>query len=305
MADILVTTSSFGKFDEQPIQRLQQAGYALQLNPFGRKLTEAEVLELIETHQPVAMIAGVEPLTRNVLQAAERLKVISRCGIGMESVDLAAAKELGISVNNTPDGPTVAVAELTVGMILSMLRKIHVTDFGIRNGNWVRPMGNLLQGKTVGVIGCGRIGQSLAARIKPFGCRILGYDLVAKSADDMNLCDIDQVLGKADVVTLHIPGGKENFHFMNQQRIGAMKKGAFLVNTARGDLVDESALIAALDSGRLGGAALDVYEQEPYEGPLVSYDNVVLTGHIGSYAKEGRVMMEIQAVENMLAILET
>jgi len=303
MANILVTTSSFGKFDEGPVKRLRNAGGDIHLNPFGRKLTETEILDLIERYQPVGLIAGVEPLTRNVLQAAKRLKAISRCGIGMESVDLDAAEELDIRVTNTPDGPTVAVAELTIGMILSLLRKIHISDAGIRNGRWIRPMGNLLYGKTIGIIGCGRIGKCLAARLEMFGCRILGYDPAVNKSEHLEIVGMDHLIVESDIVTLHIPGGKNNCHIIDRKQIGAMKKGSFLVNTARGDLVDESALVEALQSGHIAGAALDVYEKEPYSGPLASFENVLLTGHIGSYAIEGRVMMEMQAVENLLVEL--
>lgn len=303
MKTILITTSSFGKADKEPLERLRQAGFDIRLNPFGRKLTEAEVLELIEAHQPTGMIAGVEPLSRKVLIAANRLKMISRCGIGMESVDMTAAKERGISVANTPEGPTVAVAELTVGMILTLLRKIHLSDAGIRAGQWVRPMGSLLHGKTVGIIGCGRIGASVAMHLKAFGCQILGCDIIQKDAGFIEIAEPNRLLAESDIISLHIPGGEANYHFIDRQRMGFMKKGAFLINAARGDLVDETALAEALQSGHLAGAALDTFEKEPYDGPLKDMDNVLLTAHIGSYAAEARGMMEMQAVENLMEAL--
>lgn len=304
MKTILITTSSFGKADPRPLDRLRAAGFDVYLNPFGRKLSEKEVLNLVEKHQPTGIVAGVEPLTRNVLSAAKQLQAISRCGIGMESVDCATAKELGISVSNTPDGPTLAVAELTVGMVLTLLRKIHRSDAGIRAGQWVRPMGGLLHGKTVGIVGCGRIGAAVAVRLKAFGCRMLGCDVIQKESESIQVVDTDQVLAESDIISLHIPGGTSNYHFMDGPRINSMKKGAVLINAARGDLVDETALIEALQSGRLAGAALDTFEHEPYEGPLSALENVLLTAHIGSYAAEARVMMEVQAVDNLLKCLD-
>jgi D-3-phosphoglycerate dehydrogenase / 2-oxoglutarate reductase len=300
MKKILITTSSFGKNNPGILKSLSERGFDYILNPYGRKLTESEVSELIEQHQPVGMIAGVEPLTYNVLTKAKKLSVISRAGIGMDSVDLQAASDKGIVVTNTPDAPTIPVAELAMGMILSLLRRICVSHVGIRRGEWVRPMGKLLHGKTVGIIGCGRIGSYLACLLTPFDCLVLGYDPFIKQTKDFQLVTLEQLLSEADIVSLHIPYSQSNHHFINAQRIQRMKKGAFLINAARGGLVDEDALYQAVCSDALGGAALDCFEREPYTGHLKNLDNVLLTAHIGSYAQEGRVMMETQAVENLL-----
>jgi len=299
MIEILITTSSFGKHDSDLLQILSESGLSYKLNPYGRKLTEAEVSELIEQHQPVGMIAGVEPLTRNVLEKGKNLKVISRVGIGMDSIDLQAAKDLGIVVTNTPDAPTIPVAEMTLGMILSLIRHINISDASIRRGDWVRPMGNLLHGKIVGIVGCGRIGAYLAGLLSSFGCIVLGYDPFIESNDNISLVSLEKILSDADIISLHIPYNQENHHFVNAEKIQSMKKGALLINAARGGLVDEDALYNALSSGHLGGAALDCFEREPYKGKLKDLDNVLLTAHIGSYAEEGRVMMERQAVENL------
>lgn len=301
---ILITTSSFAKRDRSLLQAFAKQELQIVLNPYARKLTESEVSELIEQHQPVGIIAGVEPLTRKVLERAKKLKVISRAGVGMDSVDLKAAKNLGIVVTNTPDAPTIPVAELTLGMTLSLLRRIHISDASIRRGEWVRPMGNLLHGKIVGLIGCGRIGSYLAGLLSSFGCIVLGYDPFVNKSDNFSLVSLGQILSDADIVSLHIPYNQENHHFINAERIQSMKKGALLINAARGGLVDEDALHKALSSGHLGGAALDCFEQEPYTGKLKDLDNVLLTAHIGSYAQEGRVMMEKQAVENLLRELK-
>ena len=304
MKSILITTSSFGKHDPSLLRILSESRFNYQTNPYARKLTEAEVCELIEEHQPVGMIAGVEPLTRRVLEKAKNLKVISRVGIGMDSVDLQVAKDLGIIVTNTPDAPTIPVAELTLGMILSLLRRIHISDSSIRRGDWVRPMGNLLHGKTVGLIGCGRIGSYLAGLLSSFGCKILGCDSCVNKSDNFFPVSLESVLSDTDIISLHIPYNQENHHFINAKRIQSMKKGALLINTARGGLIDEDALYNALSSGYLDGAAIDCFEQEPYTGKLKDLDNVLFTAHIGSYAQEGRIMMERQAVENLLRELK-
>lgn len=301
---ILITTSSFAKSDSSLLETFVEQELQTVLNPYGRKLTESEVCELIELHQPVGMVAGVEPLTRQVLKKAKNLKVISRCGIGMDTVDLQAAKDLGIVVTNTSDAPTIPVAELTLGMILSLLRRIHISDASIRHSDWVRPMGNLLHGKTIGLIGCGRIGSYLAWLLSSFGCIILGYDPFIDKGDKFSMVSLERILSDADIISLHIPHNEENHHFINAERIQKMKKGSLLINAARGGLVDEDALYNALYSGHLAGAALDCFEEEPYAGKLKGLNNVLLTAHIGSYAQEGRTMMERQAVENLLRELK-
>ena len=302
--NILITTSSFAKSDCSLLETFVEQELQIILNPYARKLTKSEVCELIEQHQPVGMIAGVEPLTRKVLEKAKKLKVISRAGIGMDSVALQAAKDLGIVVTNTPDAPTIPVAELTLGMILSLLRRIHISDASIRHGEWIRPMGNLLHGKTVGLIGCGRIGSYLAGLLSSFGCKILGCDPFVNKSDNFSLIGLEKILSDADIISLHIPYSQENHHFINAERIQNMKKGSLLINAARGGLIDEDALYNALSSGYLGGAAMDCFEEEPYAGKLKDLDSVLLTAHIGSYAQEGRILMERQAVENLLRELK-
>ena len=304
MSTILVTTSTFGKNNPAPLEYLKQSGLDPVLNPMGRKLTEEEVLSLIHEHNPVGILAGVEPLTASVLGQAKNLKAIARAGIGMDSVDQDSASRLGISVTNTPDAPAIPVAELTLGMILSLLRSIHLTDASIRSGGWERPMGNLLYGKTVGIIGCGRIGSKLASYLKTLECNVLGCDPACELHDLIIIQDLNNVLSQSDIISLHLPYMSETHHFMNQVRIQNMKPGSYLINAARGGLIDEQALYQALADGHLAGAALDCFEQEPYTGPLKELKKVLLTGHIGSYAKETRVMMETQAAQNLVSQLK-
>ncbi len=299
MKKILITTSSFDRAGQPGLAALAAAGYSIVMNPHGRKLSEDEAAGLLDG-DVVGMVAGTEPLTRRVLAGATGLKVVSRCGIGLDSVDLAAAGDLGIRVLNTPDAPSLAVAELALGMILNALRRIGEADRRLRRGEWKALMGGLLACRTVGIVGYGRIGRRVARLAQAFGARILAHDAQPFAPDGVaEARDIDSLLAEADVVSLHLPsvaGGP----FMDAARIAAMKPGAILVNTARGGLIDEAALAAALQDGRLAGAALDTYAKEPYAGPLAGMETAVLTAHMGSYASEARSIMEREAVENLL-----
>jgi D-3-phosphoglycerate dehydrogenase len=295
--NILTTTSSFSAegFDE-----------CLNVihNPYGRRLTESEVTGLIKEYQPVGIIAGIEPLTRQVFENATNLRVISRCGIGLDSVDLAAADDMGISVLNTPDAPTEAVAELALGMILSVLRNIPLLDRNVRNNSWKGPNGLLLKGKTVGIIGCGRIGSRLAELIKPFGCVMRGFDPAVQSHDLIEMVSLDDLLVSSDIISLHIPLNPNTRNILSAERIKILKKDTVLINVSRGNLIDEMALYEALKTGRLYGAALDCFADEPYKGPLMDLENVVLSPHMGSSTIETREIMERNAVDNLMSELK-
>lgn len=294
---ILISTSSYDTTNSPILEHLASNGFDCVLNPHGRRLTEAEVAELL-TDDVVGMIAGVEPLTRRVLEGARSLKVISRAGIGMDSVDLSAAAELGILVDNTPNAPVAAVAELTVAMMLDLLRKVSASDRDLRAGKWKPLMGNLLGSQTVGLIGCGRIGTATARLLQAFGSSLLVCDPMYTGSEARRV-DLDELLGASDVVSLHVPYGKATHHLINAERMACMKPGALLINTSRGGLIDEAALVESLQHGHLAGAGLDTYEQEPYNGPLTTMPQAVLTAHMGSYAKESRSRMEREAAENL------
>lgn len=293
---ILTTTSSFKAEGFG-------TGYKIINNPYKRKLTENEVLELIVKYQPIGMIAGVEPLTGKVLERAKNLKIISRCGVGIDSVDMKAAKQLGIKVAITPEAPTVAVAELTMGLMLSALLHIPQLDIGIRNGCWKGPKGKLLSGKTVGIIGCGRIGSNVATICKAFGCEMIGYDPYINEHKIIELMPFEDLLKKSDIITLHIPINDENRNIIGRNEIILIKQGSIIINAARGGLIDEDALYDALCDGKLYSAALDCYVDEPYTGKLLDAPNLVMTPHMGSSAIEARAAMEKQAVKNLMDAL--
>lgn len=297
---ILISTSSFDLQNNQILQRLQQQGFEIILNPYGRKLKESELLELLND-DVVGMIAGVEPITRNVISSAKSLKIISRCGIGTDSVDLVAAAEMGIPVHITPIAPVIAVAELAVSLILATLRRISEADRQLREGTWKPLMGRLLASQVVGLLGYGRVGNRVGQLLKTFGAKRIAYDIAGNSlfADTVCISSLDEFLAMATVVTIHIPYSKENHHLVDRNFINKMQAGSILINTSRGGIVDEEALYDALVSGHLAGAALDVFEEEPYTGKLASIPQVILTPHMGSYAKEARTQMEEEAAQNL------
>jgi len=301
---IVITTTSFAKFDNRPLQLLNNSGYEVVLNPYGRKLSGNEVVK--HASDATGLIAGTESLDRSILENLPFLRIISRCGAGMDNIDLVAAAELNIKVVNTPFGPTLAVAELTVGLILDLLRKTTLMDREMRAGIWKKHMGNLLRGKRVGIIGFGRIGQKTGELLRAFGCEIGYYDSITiEKLKDLKIerMELDELLRKSDIVTIHVSGKYEK-PLLGAKEIEMMKKDAWLVNVARGGAVDEEVLFNALKDGRLAGAALDVFEKEPYNGPLKNLENIILTPHIGSYAKEARTEMEMQAAKNLVDGLE-
>lgn len=300
---LLISTSSFAVDDSPALMQLRQAGWTLTLNPYGRKLTEAEVTGLL-ADGVVGIIAGVETLSAAVLDAAPALKVISRVGAGLDSVDLEAAQRKGIRVSNTPDAPAPAVAEMALGLMLAVARSIPRADRKLRAGKWAKETGRLISGQTVGIVGLGRIGRRVAAAVSALGATVIGSDPVlsaeAAAALGIRLVSADEVFAQANIISLHCPTTAQTRHIVNARTLALVQPGTILINTARGELVDEAALLAALEDKRLSGVGLDVFEQEPYTGPLLGREDVVLTPHIGSAAVEVRTAMESEAVHNLL-----
>lgn len=298
---VLIGPSSFAELDKTPLMRLTSAGFEVVDNPYKRKLTKPEVLRLL-AEDVVGLLAGLEILDREVLQHSN-LKVISRVGVGMSNVDLAAAKELGIVVRYTPFGPTEAVAEMTVGVMLNLIRMVPQMDYALHNGQWLKKIGMQLDGKTVGVVGFGRIGRRVAELLAPFRVRIVVVDpfLDRDAVLPFEHLPLDEALPLADIITLHSSGED---CILGEKEFALAKPGVYLLNAARGGLVSEVALLKALDSGRVKGAWFDTFREEPYSGPLCKYPNVILTPHVGSHTAEGRKQMESEAVDNLLNALE-
>ncbi|GEO82169.1 NAD(P)-dependent oxidoreductase [Pararhodospirillum oryzae] len=297
---IAITTSSFDVDHNPVLARLRAAGFGIVTNPTKRRLSEQEVGELLANPGVVGMIAGVEPLTQAVLRQATGLKVLSRCGTGLDNVDLGTAATRGILVRNTPDAPAAAVAELAMALMLAVLRRVAEADRAMRAGTWKSLQGGLLGARTVGVIGLGRIGRRVAGLCQAFGARVVAHDpmMAGGAVPTVPLVSLETLLRQSDVVTLHC-AASEGGPVLDAARLALLPAGAVVVNTARGALVDENALHAALEGGHLAGAGLDVFADEPYHGPLMNLQNVVLTAHMGSAALETRRQMELEAAANL------
>lgn len=299
---IYIALSAFARQDPGPLSALKRSGFFFDINTTGRRLTKEEIINNARGFSGI--IAGLEPYDAQVLEALPDLKCISRCGVGVDNIDLNKAKEKNIAVLNTPDVVVQPVAELTMAMILDLLRRVTTHTLLMREKKWERRTGNLLLGKKVGVIGLGRIGRRVAELLRGWGIEVYGVDIHPDKGwaqqQGIDILTLQQALADSDIITLHLTAIDEHPFCLSENEIARMKKGAFLVNVARGVLIDEPSLIKALRSGHLAGAGLDVFEQEPYTGPLCDLDNVVLTPHVATLTQESRLAMEIEAVQNVV-----
>ena len=298
---VYVALQRFGDGDERPRRLLREAGFTLKENTLGRRLRLEEVPA--EVAEADAVLAGLEPYTAEVFAALPRLQCISRCGIGTDAIDVEAARVRGIAVYTTPDEVTAPVAELTVGLMLALARHLPLHAEGLRAGRWHRRQGRLLSEWTIGLVGFGRIGRAVARALQPFGPAILATDPAAHPADmpqEIELTDLATLLAQADLVSLHASPAPGTQALLGARELALMKPGSYLVNTARGSLVDEAALEQALASGRLAGAALDVFAQEPYAGPLTRLPNVFCTPHVGSLTRASRAAMEWRCAQHVI-----
>lgn len=298
----LITTVPFGEVDRRPLTLLEAEGIEYVINPIGRRLRPEELAEMVDDVD--VLIAGTEPITAEVMDRAPRLRLISRVGIGLDSVDLLAARQRGILVSYTPDAPAPAVAEMTMGLILSALRSLAQANRAMREGVWHRFIGRRLAGLTVGVIGVGRVGKRLIRHLQGFGPKILANDLEPHlefgAAHNVQWAEKETIFKEADVITLHLPLTPLTRHLIARRELELMKPDAVLINTSRGGMVDEHELAQALKQGRLGAAALDVFAQEPYSGELMTLENCLLTCHMGSMSKDCRAQMELAATEEAI-----
>jgi D-3-phosphoglycerate dehydrogenase len=300
---VLVTSTSFNKVDPLPRERLIQSGCEIVENPFGRPLKEEELIPLLK--EVDGIVAGLDEYSRKAILSTNRLKVISRYGVGVDNIDLEAAKERGILVVNTPEVNTQAVADLTFGLILAVCRKIPKAHFSTQKGNWGRLIGRGVYKKSLGIIGLGRIGKAVAERARGFSMEILAYDIKIQEAPGIRFLPLEELLATGDFITLHCdlnPGSKG---IIGAEELVLMKKTAFLINTARGGLIDENALYQALRDWKIAGAALDAFQDEPpVNSPLLTLDNIITTPHIGSYTHEALLEMGLIAVDNLIHNLD-
>ncbi|MCY3020311.1 MAG: phosphoglycerate dehydrogenase [Planctomycetota bacterium] len=306
MARILVTPRSVTAGGHPALAKLKDAGYEVVFPTPGKQPTEADLLRALPGC--VGYLAGVEEVSAKVLEAAQGLKVISRNGVGVDNVDMGAARRLGIVVCKALGANSRGVAELAMAHILSLARWVPYSDKGIKAGGWERRKGFELIGKTLGLIGCGNIGRLVAKFALGMDMKVLAYDVVQDPAfapsPDFRYASLDEVLAKSDAISMHCPALPNGKPLIDGAAIAKMKKGVFLINTARADLIDGAALAAALQNGQAAGAAVDVFKTEPPTGdPLVASDRVIATPHIGGFTEESVDRAVHVAVDNLLAEL--
>jgi len=295
---VAIGPSSFAAVDKTPLKILEQAGIDVVPNPYKRRLTEQEIIAHLDGID--GLIAGLEPLNRKVLQSAPKLKAIARVGIGMDNVDAQAAKELNIAVSNTPDGPTEAVAEICLTALLALGRELIPFNTDIHGGVWKKRIGVGLRGIKVLLVGYGRIGRRFGDILRFFGAKVLVTDPAVATENlkhGERLVSLEQGIAKAEVISLHASGTKA---ILGHEEFNIMRPGAILLNSARGELINQEALVVALENGTVKSAWLDVFWDEPYSGRLTEFDQVLLTPHVSTYTRQCRRSMEEAAVRNLL-----
>jgi len=299
---VFLAPSTFASLSKKPLKILKSQNHKIRFNKVGRKLNKIELLDNMKDVDGV--IAGTESYSGEILSELTKLKVISRLGVGIDNIDMEVARGKNIKVFRTNTTPAPAVAELVLGLMIDVHRHISISNQLLKKSIWKKQMGSLLQGKTLGIIGLGTIGKELVHLSKGFRFKVLSFDhqedeLFAKK-NDVTYCGLETLLKGSDIVSIHLNLTDQTKTLIDQEKIAFMKPGAIIINTSRGEIIDEKALYAAIKNNQLGGAGLDVFEHEPYTGPITGLDNVVLTPHIGAYAKEIRVSLEMEAVENLI-----
>lgn len=305
MTKILVAVQSFSEYSDIPMTLLKNSGAVIQQNVLGHRLNREELIWLGGGCE--AIIAGVEPYDQDVLKNLPGLECISRVGVGMDNIDLNYANANGITVLTTPDAVIEPVVEMTVAMAFALLRHLLYHTSIIKSGKWEKKAGHIVSGRKVGIIGTGRVGKKVAEAFRFFGADVIGHDLFPDEewADKhgVRYVDLTTLLKTSDIISIHISITLENEFILGEWGLSLMKQGAIVINTSRGQVIDELALYQHLESGHLGGAGLDVFSEEPYTGILCKLDNVILTPHVSTLTVESRTEMERKAVINALLYL--
>jgi len=290
--------------DAEGVERLRQEDFVVDV----KSSIEPAELERVVAGYDALVVRSRTKVTKQVLEKGRRLKVVGRVGAGVDNIDSEAAEKLGIAVLNTPEAPSDSVAELTVGLMLAIARRIPLADRSMKDGKWSKKEleGTLLNGKTLGLIGLGHIGAKVAQVAKAFGMKILVFKRTPPSRETLDLLgaefvSLGELLRRSDVVSIHVPLTDQTVGMIGEKELNAMKEGTVLVNTSRGGIVDEDALLKALKSGRLGGAGFDVYCTEPCGNlELVGLPNVVCTPHIGAQTGEAQKAASVLLSEKLV-----
>lgn len=303
---ILVASQSFGNMSRKPLDSLIEAGIEVTPNIKKKKFTEEELLETVADYDGI--VVGAEPVTRKVMERGKKLKILAKSGVGIDNIDLQAATEKGIFITTTPGTVEHTVADSAFALILALARNISQGDAALRKGQWPRMMGMEVWGKRLGVVGLGRIGKQVVLRARGFNMEILGYDPYPDqafcSANGVTVTGLSTLLSTSDIITLHAPYTPETENLINADTLALLQPHAFLVNTARGGLIDEAALYQALKNKKIGGAALDCFKKEPpgSDFPFYELDNCVMTPHTAGYSPEANLKSGMLVVENIMAV---
>ncbi len=304
---VLSTSPTFGHYVSEPVDYLKTHGCTIDLIPQGKKLSQEELIQTVSEYEGV--IVGIEKITPPVIEGAKKLKIIAKHGAGVDNIDVKTASARGIVVTSAPGTNSDSVADLTMGLFLSLARRIPFADHSVRTGGWPRLVGFQICQKVLGIIGLGDIGKRVAKRASGFGMKVVAYDVFKDEAFarqwGITYVSLDDLLRSADFISIHIPSIPATHKMIGERELRLMKKEAFLVNISRGDIVDEDALYRILKEKRIQGAGLDVFSSEPpKESPVLTLDNVILTPHMGAYTVEALRETGMICVRGIVDVLE-
>ena len=302
---VYVTLSQFCESDDRPRKILFDAGFDVEENKTGRRIKREEMFEALKNAD--AVLAAVEPYDAELLAKLPKLKCISRCGAGADAIDAEAAKKYQKEIFVTRDEIVEPVAQMTLGMFFSLARNVVLHKCDFQAGNWKKRTGVLLSEWVIGLVGFGKIGRAVEKYLRPFGPKILVADPCLSNenlGEGVEVCSLQDLLTRSDLVSLHAASKPGDGPILGKSEFSKMKRGSFLVNTARGYMVDEKAMEEAIQSEILAGVALDVFEEEPYTGSLGKYHNVVVTPHVATLTKASRVAMELRCAKNVVDFFE-
>ena len=304
---VLSTSPSFGLYVSEPVEYLKSQKCEVELSPPGKSWSEEELIE--KAKDVDAIVVGFEKMSEPVIRASRKLKIITKHGAGVDNIDMKAASAKGIVVTSAPGANSDAVADLTIGLFLSLARRIPQADRSVREGRWPRMVGDQINEKVLGIIGLGQVGKKVAKRALGFDMKVITYDVIKDEAFarkyGIAYVTLDEALAEADFISIHVPLIPPTRNLIGERELGLMKKGAYLVSISRGGIVNEEALYKSLKEGKIKGAALDVFSQEPpKESPLLTLDNVILSPHMAGYTYEALRDTGMICVRSIIDVFE-
>jgi len=298
---VFIATSSFGLFSNRPKRLLYESNCEVIENPHARKLKSQELIDLAKDADVI--IAGTEIYDSKVLSKLPKLKLISRVGVGVDNLDMVEISKRNIKVTKSNSSPSIAVAEFALTLILNLLKRLNSNSLNAKQGIWKKQSGFLLSDKVIGVVGTGQIGKKLISLLEPFSHNFLVYDKfedeVLKNRTDVKYVGLEELFQGSNIVSIHLPGNEDTEDLIDKKLLSQLQDNSILINTSRGTVINETDLYDVLKENSSLNAALDVFKEEPYNGPLAKLDNVIITPHIAAYAEETRIEMELEAVSNV------